>query len=465
MADKKLEDMKKELLMQPKNGWDGLKPAEIEKIMSFSEGYKTFLDSSTTEREACARALELAEKNGFKQYSRGMTLKPGDRIYAINRARALVFAVIGKKDMEAGVNIIASHIDAPRLDLKPRPLYEEDELAFFKTHYYGGIKKYQWTALPLMLKGVAALRNGGQVTISIGDEKGDPVLTITDLLPHLAKDQYAKKLGDAIPAETLNVLIGSIPVTGEGSDRVKLAVMQLFNQKYGLIERDLVSAELVIVPALPTRDVGLDRSMVGGYGQDDRVCAFTSLEAIFGLKNPAKTAVCFLADKEEIGSEGVSGMQSHFFDTFITDLCETSGARIDICFEGSACISADVVNGHDPNYADVSDRRNNARMNYGLAIMKYSGSRGKSGTSDASAEFMEQICSMLDHAGIAWQTATLGKADQGGGGTVAVYMARRNIGTIDAGVPVLSMHSPFEITSKLDIYRAFEGFSAFYRAE
>ena len=459
---KKLEDMKKALLMQPKNGWDELKSHQSDKIFAFCEDYKVFLDNSKTERD-CTDTIEvLAKECGFTPYSRGMKLRAGDRVLLANRSRSIALAVIGSKPMSEGVNIIAAHIDSPRLDLKPRPLYEEDELGFFKTHYYGGIKKYQWTAMPLELKGLVNLRSGKTVRVSIGGASDDPVFTITDLLPHLSKDQYEKKLSEAIPGESLNILIGSIPCEGKGEGRLKLALIKLLNDNYGIIERDLVSAELSIVPAFPTRDVGLDRSMIGGYGQDDRVCAYVALKAIFDTKTPEKTAVCFLADKEEIGSEGVSGMKSHFFETFIADLCECEGCRLDICFESSACISADVLNAHDPNYADVSDKRNNARFNYGPALMKYTGARGKSGSSDATSEYMEKICALFDKAGIPWQTGTLGKVDQGGGGTVAVYMAQRNIDTIDAGVPVLSMHSPFEITSKLDIYFSYEGFRAFY---
>jgi len=461
-ADTKLDNLKKKLLMQPKNGWEGLDPGKKDCVFAFCEDYKVFLDNSKTERDCADYVESLAKDNGFTVYSRGMKLKPGDRVFLVNRSRSVVLAVIGKKPLSEGLNIIAAHIDAPRLDLKPRPLYEDDELGYFKTHYYGGIKKYQWTAMPLELKGIVNLRSGKSVRVSIGGNPGDPVFTITDLLPHLSKDQYEKKLSEAIPGENLNILIGSIPLEGEGDGRLKLALVKLLNERYGIIERDLISAELSIVPAFSARDVGLDCSMVGGYGQDDRVCAYVALRAILETELPEKTAVCFLADKEEIGSEGVSGMRSRFFETFVGDLCECEGTRLDICFSASSCISADVLNAHDPNYADVSDKRNTARFNYGPALLKYTGSRGKSGASDATSEYMEKICDLFDKAQIPWQTGTLGKVDQGGGGTVAVYMAQRNIDTLDAGVPVLSMHSPFEVTSKLDIYFSCEGFKAFY---
>jgi aspartyl aminopeptidase len=456
------KDFRKELFYTQKNGYDLITTDERALCDEYCEGYKRFLNDARTERECVSEAIRLAEEKGFVPYERGMALPAGTKIYRSVRGKALMLAVIGTEGLENGANIAAAHVDSPRLDLKQLPLYEDSELCYFKTHYYGGIKKYQWTAIPLELHGVVALKNGETVDIVIGREKDDPVLLITDLLPHLAADQYKKTLGEAIPGESLNLLIGSVPYADDGSDRVKLAVMSILADRYGITEEDFLSAELEAVPAMDVRDLGLDRSMIAGYGHDDRVCAYAELAAIFETEKPRRTAVCILADKEEIGSEGVSGMQSHAFECFMDDLCASQGVKLTHCFEKSLCISADVCNGYDPNYPEVSEKRNNAKLNYGLGICKFTGSRGKSGSNDASAEIIGYLRRVFADNGVVWQMAELGKVDQGGGGTVAMFMSRRNIDTIDAGVPVLSMHAPYETVSKFDCYMTYKGVKAVY---
>ncbi len=450
-----------ELFYKQKNAYDLVEDKDKGACESYCSGYIDFLTESKTERLAVRAAVRLAEKKGFKPYKRGMELKPGDRMYSINRGKALTLAVIGKKSLAEGANIAAAHVDSPRLDLKQLPLYEDGEMAFFKTHYYGGIKKYHWVAIPLELHGVVAMKDGRVIDVSIGAKKDEPQFVITDLLPHLSADQMKKTMAEGITGEALNILVGSIPV-GEGENRVKLGVMSILNEKYGITEEDFLSAELEAVPAFDTREIGLDRSLIGGYGHDDRVCAYAELAAILDVNNPEKTAVCILADKEEIGSEGVSGMKSAAFECFMGDLCETEGVKLEHCFENSFCLSADVSSAFDPNYPEVSEKRNSAKMNYGVSICKYTGSRGKSGSSDASAEVVARLRRMFGEGGVIWQMAELGKVDQGGGGTVAAYMAQRNIDTIDAGVPVLSMHAPFEIVAKMDCYMAYKAIRALY---
>ena len=459
------EQLRRALTYQKKNGYDRLQTGELEAIEAYCSGYKQFLDGGKTERECVDRTIALAETAGFRPYVRGMELKPGDKVYQSNRGKAVMLAVIGRKDLDQGVNIGAAHIDSPRLDLKQNPVYEAEELAFFKTHYYGGIRKYQWVTIPLELHGVVALKGGNVVRVSVGNGEGDPLFTIDDLLPHLGAEQSKKTLGEAIPGESLNILIGSRPLADdEGSDRVKVAVLELLNRKYGIVEEDFISAELCAVPAFRASDIGFDRSMIGAYGHDDRVCAYAALAALLQLDTPERTAVCMLADKEEIGSEGVTGMKSAFFDTFMADLCAAQGVLPRACYEKSFCLSADVTAAYDPNFADVYEKRNSAFVNYGMGLCKYTGARGKSGASDASAELVAYVRKVLDGAGVAWQMAELGKVDAGGGGTVAAYMAERNIDTLDAGVPVLSMHSPFETVGKLDCYMTYKGMKAVFEA-
>ncbi len=453
------------LCYNQKNGWDRLAEGEEAALNAYCEDYKKFLDEGMTERECVDYTVRLAKANGFVELQRGMQLKAGDKVYRVNRGKSVMLAVIGSESLENGVNIGAAHIDSPRLDLKQNPLYESDEMAFLKTHYYGGIRKYQWVTIPLELHGVIAMKDGRVLKVAIGSGAGDPVFTVDDLLPHLAADQSKKSLGEAIPAESLNILVGSRPFKDdEGADRVKLAILDLLNIKYGIVEEDFISAELSAVPAFRASDVGLDRSMIGAYGQDDRVCSYACLAALLQLNVPRRTAICMLADKEEIGSEGVSGMKSAAFDTFMSDLCDIQNVPLKACYEKSFCLSADVTAAYDPNFAEVYEKRNSARLGYGMGLCKYTGSRGKSGASDASAEVVAYTRRILDAYGVAWQMAELGKTDQGGGGTVAVYMAERDIDTLDAGVPVLSMHAPFETTSKLDCYMTYKGMRAVYEA-
>ena len=459
------EQLRRALVYNKKNGYDRLLPGELEAMEAYCTGYKQFLDAGKTERECVDRTIALAEAAGFRPYERGMELKPGDKIYRSNRGKAIMLAVMGRRSLADGVNIGASHIDSPRLDLKQSPLYESDELAFCKTHYYGGIRKYQWVTIPLEIHGVVALKSGQTVRVSVGNGEGDPLFTIDDLLPHLGAEQSKKPLGEAIPGESLNLLVGSRPLKDdEGSDRVKLAVLELLNRKYGITEEDFISAELSAVPAFSACDIGFDRSLIGAYGHDDRVCSYASLAALLQLGTPERTAVCMLADKEEIGSEGVTGMKSAAFDTFMADLCAGQGVLPRACYEKSFCLSADVTAAYDPNFADVYEKRNSALVNYGVGLCKYTGARGKSGASDASAEVVAYARKVLDNANVIWQMAELGKVDAGGGGTVAVFMAQRDIDTLDAGVPVLSMHAPFETVGKLDCYSMFKAMKAVYEA-
>lgn len=457
------ETRKDQLFLDKKSGYDLVDEQQLAAMNDYCEGYKSFLDEAKTEREAVDAAIALAKKQGFVPYERGMALKPGDKVYRSNRGKSLLLAVIGEASLAEGVQIGAAHIDSPRLDLKPYPLYEDGDFALLKTHYYGGIRKYQWLSIPLELHGVVIRKDGTSVQVRIGGEPGDPVLAIPDLLPHLASQQSQKPLGTAVDPEDLNLFVGSRPYPdSEGSDRVKLAVLDLLNQKYGITEEDFLSAELCAVPAYNAVDVGLDRSMIGAYGQDDRVCAYAALKGLFDAEKRHKTGVCILADKEEIGSDGVSGMQSQAFDTFIADLCESQGVALRECLEHSFCLSADVTACFDPNYASVYDKRNSSLINRGVGLCKYTGSRGKSGASDASAEVMGYARRVFDQAGVLWHVAELGKVDVGGGGTVALYMANRNIDTVDAGVSVLGMHAPFEVTGKLDCYMSYRSMKAVF---
>lgn len=456
-------NLREKLFYEQKNGYDLIDTEERLAVEDYSRSYMEFLNNSRTEREAVVNAINEAESLGFVEYVPGMELKPGMKIYKNNRGKALMLAVIGKKSLKEGAVIAGAHVDAPRLDLKQITMYESDEMCYFKTHYYGGIKKYQWVTIPLELHGVVALKNGETVNVSIGREPGEPKFVITDLLPHLAADQMKKTMAEGITGEGLNILIGSTPYADEGKDRVKLAIMSILNDMYGITEEDFLSAELTAVPGFDVCEIGLDRSLIGGYGHDDRVCAYAELKAIFDIENPEKTCVCILADKEEIGSMGVSGMQSTAFECFMEDLCEAQGVALRRCFENSFCLSADVCNAYDPLYPEVSEKRSDSKINYGMGICKFTGARGKSGTSDASAEIVAYLRRLFSENGVVWQMAELGKVDQGGGGTIAQYMANRNIDTIDAGVPVLSMHAPFEVVSKFDCYMTYKGVLAAYQ--
>ena len=457
-----IEELRESLLAAPKNGYARLTAEERAEMEAHARGYAAFIDACKTEREAVSWSIEQLKSHGFVELEPGMSLKPGDKVYRNNRGKALMMAVIGAESMNSGARICVAHIDSPRLDIKPNPLYEDSGLAYLKTHYYGGVKKYQWVTVPLALHGVICRRDGSCVTVTIGEDEGDPILMITDLLPHLAADQMQKTAATAITGEQLNVLMGSEPLQGEGSDLVKLHVLKLLNEKYGVIEEDFLSAELTIVPAMKCREVGLDRSMLAAYGHDDRVCAYNEIVPLLTMDTPKHTAVCLLADKEEIGSVGISGMASFAFETFMHDLCHATKGSLYRCFENSFCLSADVSNAYDPNFPETCDKRNNAALNMGVSIFKYTGSKGKGGANDASAETMGHIRRILDNAGIVWQVGTLGKVDQGGGGTVASIMGDRNIVTVDAGVPVLSMHAPMEIISKLDCYMSMRACKAVY---
>ena len=442
------EELRTSLLSAPKNGYTALTAEQRQEMEAYALRYRAFMDACKTEREATAWATEMAEKNGFVPAQVGMEVKPGDKIYLNNRGKSFMIAVIGKEPLSKGANICAAHVDSPRMDLKPQPLYEDSEIAYFKTHYYGGIKKYQWTCVPLAIHGVVCRKDGTTVTVTIGEDENDPILMVSDLLIHLAADQMRKTASEVIAGEQLNVILGTEPLEGEGADLVKLNVMKLLNEKYGIVEDDFRSAELTIVPAGKSREVGLDRSLLAAYGHDDRVCAYAELEPIFNMDTvPTHTAVCILADKEEIGSVGISGMQSRAFEYFMEILCDGQGVKLSHCFANSFCLSADVSNAYDPNFPETCDKRNNSALNYGISICKYTGSRGKGGASDASAEAMLHVRKTFEDNGVLWQIATLGKVDQGGGGTVAAYMANRNIVTVDAGVPVLNMHAPLELVS------------------
>ncbi len=459
-----MEELKDTLLFAPKNGFTRLTAEQRAEMESYCKRYAAFMDACKTEREATAWAISTATATGFKEMVPGMSLKPGDKVYYNNRNKSIILAVIGSESLAQGANICAAHVDSPRMDVKPNPLYEDSEIAYLKTHYYGGIKKYQWATIPLAIHGVVYTKDGKIVPVTIGEDENDPIFYVSDLLIHLSADQLQKTAAKVIEGEQLNVILGTEPLTGEDSDAVKLHMMKLLNEKYGMIEEDFLSAELTVVPAGKCREVGLDRSLLAAYGHDDRVCAYAEIEPLLTMDTPKHTAVCILADKEEIGSVGVTGMQSHAFEYFMEMLCDAQGVKLRDCFAHSFCLSADVSNAFDPNFPEVSDRRNNSKLNYGVAILKYTGSRGKSGASDASAEAMGHVRSTLNNAGVQWQIATLGKVDQGGGGTVAAYMANRNIVTVDAGVPVLSMHAPMELVSKLDCYMTMLACKAIYLA-
>ncbi len=459
-----MSNLRDTLLYHPKNGYDRLSPAEEAEMETYSKNYLKFLDNGKTERDCVDYTITLAQAKGFVEYVPGMALEPGKKVYVVNRGKGIMLAVIGKKNLCEGVNIGAAHTDAPRLDLKPSPLYEESELAYLKTHHYGGIRKYQWVTIPLELRGVIIRGDGSVVKVSIGSDPGDPQFVINDLLPHLGKEQNKKPLGEAIPSETLNILVGSRPLNEEGSDRVKLAVLNLLHEKYGVVEEDFISAELEAVPAANARELGFDRSLIGAYGHDDRVCAYAELSALLDLDVPEKTAVCIFADKEEIGSDGVSGMQSEAFDLFMEQMCKTQGTDLRTCYAHSFCLSADVTAAYDPNFSEVYERRNSAYLNYGVGLCKYTGSGGKGGASDASAEVVGWVRKLFNENGIMWQMAELGKNDVGGGGTVAKFMAKRNIDTLDAGVPVLAMHAPYETVAKLDCYMTYRGMKAIFQS-
>ena len=462
-----MDELKEKLFKNNKSGWENVDEEKRSKIEDVSSKYMSFLNKAKTEREFIKRARELANINGYKDIMEFESLKPGDKIYFVNREKSMYLAIIGENSIENGIHIIGSHVDSPRLDLKPNPLYEDTGLAYLKTHYYGGIKKYQWTTIPLSMHGVIVKTNGEKIEINIGEDETDPIFTITDLLPHLAQDQMNKKLSRGIDGEDLNLLIGSIPYnTDEDGEKVKLNILNILNQKYGITEQDLASSELELVPAFKARTLGLDGSMIAAYGQDDKVCAYTSLHAMMELEHVKNTAVCILADKEEIGSIGNTGMESHMFDFFISEILNKLGVNrpnlLDKVFCFSKMLSSDVDAGFDPIYASVSDKLNAGFLGNGISLNKYTGARGKSGASDANAEYVAWVRNILEKNDIRYQIAELGKVDVGGGGTIAYIIANKGADVIDCGVPVLSMHAPYEVTSKYDVYSAYKTYKAFW---
>lgn len=461
------EELKEKLFNKKDNGWETLGSNQKEEVFDLSKKYIDFLNVAKTEREFIKHARKLANENGYKDIMEFDTLKPGDKIYFVNREKSMYLAIIGEKSIEEGLHIIGSHVDSPRLDLKPNPLYEDTGLAYFKTHYYGGIKKYQWTTIPLSIHGVIVKANGEKIEVNIGEDEEDPIFTITDLLPHLAQEQMEKKLKNGVDGEDLNLLIGSIPYSSSKiSEKVKLNILNILNQKYGITEADLTSSEIELVPAFKARSLGFDGSMVAAYGQDDKVCAYTSLHAMMELENVKNTAVCILSDKEEIGSMGNTGMESHMFDFFISEILNKLGVNrpnlLDKVFCFSKMLSSDVDAGFDPIYASVSDKHNAGFLGKGISLNKYTGARGKSGASDANAEYVAWVRNILERNDIKYQIAELGKVDIGGGGTIAYIIANKGADVIDCGVPVLSMHAPYEVTSKYDIYSAYKTYKAFW---
>ncbi|MEQ6360388.1 Aspartyl aminopeptidase [Thermoanaerobacter thermohydrosulfuricus] len=463
MEEKDLKEIEKRLGYKNVDAWTKISDEEKEKVSQFGEDYKDFMTKCKTERETAEKIIEIAEKNGFINIEKVTNLKPGSKVYYNNKGKSVVLAVIGKESMQKGIKAVASHIDSPRIDLKPNPMYEDGGLALFKTHYYGGVKKYQWVTIPLALHGVIVKANGEKINIVVGEDENDPVLYITDLLPHLGKDQMEKKAAEVVTGEALNAVIGSIPLSEEVS--VKPNILKYLNEKYGIVEEDFLSAELELVPAYKPRDIGFDRSMIGAYGQDDRVCAYTSLRAILELEVPERTAVAIFTDKEEIGSMGNTGLQSRFFENAIAEILEKYEGSTDIklrrVLANSELLSADVNAAFDPTYPEVSEKQNTAYLGKGVCITKYTGSRGKAGSNDANAEFVGKVRKLFNENGVVWQTGELGKVDMGGGGTVAQYVANYGMEVLDCGVALLSMHAPYELSSKVDVYMAYKAYKVF----
>lgn len=455
--------MEKTILNKKVNGWLNIDNDLKDKIFNFCNDYIDFLNTCKTERETSRYIINKLENSGFKSIDSIDSLNNGDKVYLLNRDKSVYAAIIGSKKITDGLNIVGAHIDSPRLDLKPNPLYEDAKLALFKTHYYGGIKKYQWTTIPLSIHGVVVKPNGEKINITIGEDEYDPIFTITDILPHLAQEQYEKKIGKAIEGEDLNILIGSIP---NGDESVKENIMNIINEKYGISEIDFYSSELEVVPAFKAKSLGFDKSMVAAYGQDDRVCAYSCLQALLNAKENNKTMVAIFSDKEEIGSVGNTGMSSEMFDLFISEILNKKNENVPGAINKTYCnsmmLSADVGAGVDPNYQNVSEKNNASFIGYGVELNKYTGSRGKSGASDANAEFVAKVRNIFETNNIKYQVSELGKVDLGGGGTIAYILANKGMDVIDCGVPVISMHSPYEVTSKYDIYSAYEAYKAFF---
>ena len=461
--------LKEKLFNLKKSGWEKLSDEELSEIFKFADEYMYYLNSSKTEKEIVQNSKEILLKNGFVDVEEKENLQPGDKVFYVNHGRSLYVAVIGEEPLTNGMRVVAAHGDSPRIDLKQNPFYEDGELAMLKTHYYGGIKKYQWTNIPLSMHGTVVKPNGEKVEICIGEREEDPIFTISDLLPHLAGEQMERKLKDGVQGEELNILMGSIPYEDDTvSERVKLNVLNLLNEKYGVTEVDFVSSEIEFVPAFKAKSLGLDYSMVGAYGQDDKVCCYTALRGILNVERPRKTAVCILTDKEEVGFNGVTGMCTMIFETFIHELLDKKGenspSALQKVFSKSKAISADVDAGYDPNYPSAFEKNNTSFMGKGLTVVKYTGARGKSGASEAPCELVAELRKIYENAGVRYQACELGKVDKGGGGTIALTLANRGMEVVDSGVPVVGMHSPYEITSKYDVYAAYKGYEAFYKA-
>jgi len=463
MSEKNEFDLLKEkLFMEPKPAVVTMGD-EVQVADEFCEGYKKFLNDCKTERLAVKFSVELAKSKGFTEYDAHKKYNAGDKVYYVNRNKSIILCVFGKKPLVDGVRLTAAHIDSPRLDLKPNPLYEDNEIAYFKTHYYGGIKKYQWTAIPLSLHGVVIKADGEVVDVSIGEKEGEPQFVISDLLPHLAKEQMKRTLAEGISGEELNIIIGSRRLNSDsGANLVKLNIMKILNEKYGIVEEDFLSAELELVPAMKVSDIGFDRSLIGGYGHDDRVCAYPSLIAILDTDAPDYTSICVLTDKEETGSDGNTGLNSSYLKYFIEDIAKVNGFMPSEVFRNTQCLSADVNAAYDPTFPSVSEKMNSSYLNRGVVVTKYTGARGKAGTSDASAEFMGKVRKLFNDNNVIWQIGELGKVDEGGGGTVAMYIANLDVDVVDVGVPMLSMHSPYELVAKIDVYQAYKAFLTFF---
>lgn len=460
--------------MKRVNAWTRCDSVKQTKVMEFCEGYRKFLSDCKTERECTVRSIEIAREHGYVNLEdiikSGKTLKPGDKVYAVNKGKSLVMFNIGKEDIESGMKILGAHIDSPRLDIKQNPLYEDEELVLMDTHYYGGIKKYQWTAIPLALHGVVALTDGSVINVTIGEDMDDVVLGVSDLLIHLAGEQMDKKASKVVEGEKLDILVGSMPIGDEeenSKDKAKNYIIKLLKEKYGFEEEDFMSAELEAVPAGPARNMGIDNSLIMGYGQDDRVCAYTSLMAMVQTENPEKTTVCLLVDKEEIGSVGATGMKSRFFENTFAEILDRLGGYNELTFRralaNSSMLSSDVNAAFDPNYASVFEKKNASYLGRGIVFCKFTGSRGKSGSNDANAEYVAAIRSAMERDDVAYQMAELGKVDVGGGGTIAYILAEYGMEVMDCGVAVLNMHAPYEITSKIDVYETLRGYLAFLK--
>ena len=466
MSEKTIgQEMLEKLSYKKKNIFEEATPEKVKAIYDYSVGYAKFLDEGKTEREALLATIAMAEKKGYTEYKLGDKISVGDKKYLNQHGKCLILFKVGENDLEKdGIRLLAAHIDSPRLDLKQNPMYEDSGMAFLKTHYYGGVKKYQWTAIPLALHGVMVKADGEVVTVVIGEDDSDPVFYINDLLPHLGQKQSAEPLGTAISGETLNILIGGLPYADkEVSDKIKLTALSILNEKYGVTEEDFISAELSLVPAFKARDIGFDRALIAAYGHDDRVCSYPAVTALLDNENTKHTVMVVLADKEEIGSVGLSGMQSDILIDVMKEIASNLGKNEIVVRSKSKCLSADVSAAYDPNFADVYEKRNSAIISCGATMNKYTGARGKSSTSDASAEFVGFVRKLFAENGVIWQTAELGKVDAGGGGTVAMFIANHNIETVDLGVPVISMHAPYEVVSKADLYSCYEAFVAFVK--